>query len=302
MPAEPADSFRPVFVLGTGRCGSTLLHEILARHRGVAFISNLEDRLALPPAAGLLNGHVHRALPPRAARKGGVRFAPSEGYNALAREVSPLLVDPERDLLAADASPWLASRMQTFFRRRAEMQRSPVVLHKFTGWPRTGFLRAVFPDARFVHVVRDGRGVAASWLRMPWWHGHRGPDRWGFGPLPEKYAREWYGASRSFVVLAGIAWKLLLDAYDDARRCVPAGAWLDVHYEDLVAEPEKTTRFVTEFAGFAPDGRFSAQVRRYRLEAPEDPRVTLGEPAVAELEASLAAHLERWGYRSLGYG
>ncbi|MEY2426226.1 MAG: hypothetical protein QOI61_1798, partial [Actinomycetota bacterium] len=38
------------FVLGTGRCGSTLVHELLARHHDVGFLSNIEDRLPLPAA------------------------------------------------------------------------------------------------------------------------------------------------------------------------------------------------------------------------------------------------------------
>ena len=33
------------FVIGTGRCGSTLVYEVLARHPGVGFVSNLEDKL-----------------------------------------------------------------------------------------------------------------------------------------------------------------------------------------------------------------------------------------------------------------
>jgi nucleoside-diphosphate-sugar epimerase len=37
------------FVLGTGRCGSTLIHELLARHEGVGFLSNLDDRLRVDP-------------------------------------------------------------------------------------------------------------------------------------------------------------------------------------------------------------------------------------------------------------
>jgi hypothetical protein len=33
------------FVIGTGRCGSTLVQEVLARHPQVGFVSNLEDKL-----------------------------------------------------------------------------------------------------------------------------------------------------------------------------------------------------------------------------------------------------------------
>ena len=172
------------FVLGTGRCGSTLVHEVLARHPAVGFLSNVEDRLPLPPIAGRWNNEIFRAVPAALTRKGRLRFAPSEGYRALGRSVSPVLAAPLRDLRAQDVTPWLEQRTRRFFTGRAEAQGRPVFLHKFTGWPRAGFLGRVFPEARFVHVVRDGRAVANSFLQMPWWRGYEGPDAWGWGPLP----------------------------------------------------------------------------------------------------------------------
>src|SRR5262249_6370163 len=158
--------------------------------------------------------------------KGRLRFAPSEGYSALPREVSPLLVDPFRDLTADDVTPWLERRLRTFFESRADAEGAPAYLHKFTGWPRARVLRGVVPEARFVHIVRDGRAVANSWLQMPWWRGHHGPEAWHFGPLPEEYAREWDAAGRSHVHLAGLGWKLLMDSYDAARAALPDDAWL----------------------------------------------------------------------------
>ena len=73
------------FVLGTGRCGSTLVHEVLCQHDDMAFLSNLEDRsgAARPVARG--SGRLYRRLPPWVTGKGRARFAPSEGYRALAR-------------------------------------------------------------------------------------------------------------------------------------------------------------------------------------------------------------------------
>ncbi|GIU85506.1 MAG: hypothetical protein KatS3mg009_0021 [Acidimicrobiia bacterium] len=288
-------TFRTVFVIGTGRCGSTVVHEVLARNPDVAFLSNLEDRLGPAHLVSRWNQPVHAAFGHRLTRKGRPRFAPSEGYRALAREVSPLLVDPDRDLTAADATPWLAARTQAFFRRRAERQRRAVVLHKFTGWPRAGYLHAVFPDARFVHVVRDGREVAASWLTMPWWQGRRGPAGWGFGPLPDHYAREWEESGRSYVLLAGLAWKLLMDAYERARSSVPAAAWMDVRYEDFVREPAAVVARVCRFAGIRRDRRLEGSLGAHVAAGPSRVDAVLGaqRPLV---ERSLRSHLDAWGY------
>jgi hypothetical protein len=138
MTSESSPRF--VFVLGTGRCGSSLVHEILAQHGDVGFLSNIEDRLRIPAISGRWNGPLYRRLPPAFTEKGRMRFAPSEGYRALSREVSPMIASPVRDLVASDAAPWLGDRFERFFQRRADTQGRDVFLHKFTGWPRARFI------------------------------------------------------------------------------------------------------------------------------------------------------------------
>ena len=99
------------------------------------------------------------------------------------RELSPILSRPWRDLTAADVTPWLAARTRAFFQVRADVQRRPVFLHKFTGWPRARFVEEALPGSRFVRVIRDGRSVVNSWLQTPWWRGPEGPSQWQWGAL-----------------------------------------------------------------------------------------------------------------------
>ena len=294
MGADP----RVDFVLGTGRCGSTLVHEVLARHPDVAFLSNLEDRLPLPVALGRWNNPVYRSLPASFTRKGRVRFAPSEGYHALDREVSPAISTPERDLLADDATPWLADRTRRFFERRLTAQGLPAFVHKLTGWPRAGFLDRVFPDARFVHVVRDGRAVANSFVQMPWWRGYEGPDAWGWGPLPAEDRAAWEAAGRSYPLLAGLEWKLLVDAFDRAAAELPADRWLEVRYEEFIADPRAVMARVLTFLDLEWDERFERGFARYTF---DDGRTQaylrdLGGADVAALDRVLGPTLARYGY------
>jgi hypothetical protein len=290
------------FIIGTGRCGSTLLHEMLCRHPDIAFMSNLDDRFGAVPGLGSRSGGIYRRLPPRFTEKGRFRFAPSEGYRAMSKEVSPILATSSRDLLSTDATPWLMDRVRKFFGQYASAQSDSVLLHKLTGWPRAGFLGAIFPDARFVHVVRDGRAVANSWLQMPWWKGYAGPENWHWGEIPPAYRDSWDESGRSFVVLAGIAWMMLIDAWEASRALLPASAWLDVRYEDLVAEPLQTTTAVLEFLGVPYDDRFTAQLDRYTFDPTrtEAYRTELGNDNIAQLEAVAGNHLRRYGYDDPG--
>jgi Sulfotransferase family len=286
------------FLLGTGRCGSSLVHEILARHPDVGFVSNVDDRLAAFDLRGRGNRSIYRRVPTALTEKGRLRFAPSEGYRILGRRVSPALVDPVRDLVGDDATPWLAARFRRFFEDRADAQGAPIFLHKFTGWPRARFIHRVIPEARFVHVVRDGRAVANSLLQMPWWRGYRGPEAWGLGPLPDPYRREWASAGRSFAVLAGIEWKILIDAFEQTKAAVPAGQWLDVRYEDLVTDPGGSVDAILRFLGLGWTDEFERGFSRHALRSSRTDayRQELSLDDVALLERSLAGHLEQLGY------
>lgn len=83
-------------------------------------------------------------------------------------------------------------------------------------------LAELFPEAKFVHIVRDGRAVAASLLALPWkfHNAHKVSEFW--------VKRVGYG--------------LAAEAQLGPSRCVR------VRYEDLVLNPEPTLRALSEFA------------------------------------------------------
>ncbi|HSS54777.1 MAG TPA: sulfotransferase [Gaiellales bacterium] len=308
------DDQRFGFMLGTGRCGSTIVGQVVAMHDQVGFIANVDDRFAGLNRKGRMNNRIYRALPAPLQKQGGrrggasggrlasgvrsVAMTPSEGYRLLDRHVSPMLSAPVRDLVAEDASQWLSRRLRTFFEARSAAQGRPLFLHKFTGWPRAGLLHAVFPEARFVHVVRDGRAVACSLVQQPWWDGFGGPGGWSFGPLSDSDDALWQESGRSFTVLAGLEWKVLMQAFAEAQALMPAESWLELRYEDVVERPreqvqrlldhlglEWTERFERSFAAleFAPD-----RAGAYRDElSPRD---------VEMLDRALAPALRDHGY------
>ncbi|SEK21940.1 sulfotransferase family protein [Nonomuraea pusilla] len=284
------------FLIGSGRCGSTLLYEVLARHSQVGFISNLDERLPFAPNfIRRLGSRLYRCTPGDFPAK---RVRPCEGQRVLSKEVSPLVVDSFRDLMAADVTPWLAQGMRRFFEERAVAEGVEHYLHKFTGWPRALFLHEIFPEARFVHIVRDGRAVANSWLQMTWWRGHLGHSGWHFGPLPEVYRQEWEDAGRSMVHLAGIGWKTLMDAFTFARRSIPSHLWMEVRYEDLIADPRKQIDVILEFLGLPWTADFERRFARYTFSVSRTDafRRNLTPDQLALLNRSLADHLHAFGY------
>ncbi|WP_431885414.1 sulfotransferase family protein [Micromonospora wenchangensis] len=298
-------------VVGTGRCGSTLVQELLSRHPGVGFVSGVDDKLSRLNLAGRFNGPLYRRSAPRPAgmtslrhsrrllEKGRLRVAPSEAYHLLDRHVVAGFSRPCRDLSADDLTPYLRRRLRAFFDARMQRQGCRLLLHHVTGWPRTGFLGAGYPGLRVVNVVRDGRAVTNSWLQMGWWDGWRGPDNWFLGPLPTDLRREWEEYDRSFPVLAALGWKMLMDSFAEARAAHPEGQWLDVRYEDLLADPRAEVARMLDFLDLDWSPAFEKGFGRYRFHAGRQAAYQdeLGVAQLAAVERVLDKPLRQWGYR-----
>jgi hypothetical protein len=110
--------------------------------------------------------------------------------------------------------------IRVFYRLYAESQAKPRWGDKTPGYVREMIrIEHVLPEARFVHLIRDGRDVALSVLAMEW-----GPDTF------EGAARRWR--------------KRVMRGREQAAR-LPH--YIEVRYEDLVLDTERTLRRVCEF-------------------------------------------------------
>lgn len=299
-----------VLVVGTGRSGTTLVSETVARHPSTGFISGVDDKLPRLNLMGRHNGRLYRRGGQRPSsmralaeagslfEKGRLRVAPSEAYGLFDRYVMAGFSTPCRDLVAEDMTPFIARRVVAFFEDRIAAQGCRTLVQHLTGWPRVGFLRAAYPDLKVVHVVRDGRAVANSWLQMGWWDGWLGPDKWIYGPLPADLREEWEASGRSFPVLAALGWRMLVDAYEQARSVAPADTWLDIRHEDVLADPRGTFGRVLDFAGLDWTPEFEDGFGRHTIEQHRrTPWVDeLTPEQVVAVEGVLAGTLPRWGY------
>jgi hypothetical protein len=203
-----------------------------------------------------------------------------------------------RDLTEQDLTPWLRARLRQFFLSRAQCPGQSVFAHKFAGWPRGRFLREAFPEAKFVHIVRDGRAVANSFLQMPWWGGNEGPGSWRFGPLTEAYQEQWEQSGRSFVTLAGLCWNLLIDAYVAAEARIGADYWLTVRYEDILENPRHEFSRILDHLGLAWSDGFGQAFDRYEFKTKRQASylADLSHGQRLELTDVCWRHLQRFGY------
>ena len=285
---------RPIFIVGSGRCGSTIFHRIFTHHPEVSFLSGL--CLLYPDRPGCNRWAMRAIDAPLVGRYARNKFRPAEHWPFWEHYVRGFSA-PCRDLLASDVRPNEPSRITRALEQMLTPRRRRLLV-KLTGWPRIGFLARMFPGARFVHVLRDGRAVVNSLLNVDFWKGWGGPAELGLEPLGESERDEWLRSERSFVVLAAIQWKRWMDAYESARRLIPAEQYLEIKYEDFAAAPPATFAEVLEFCGLRPSTQFERRVRQFEVRSENEKwRRQLTDQQQRQLHDSLRGHLVRYGYQ-----
>ncbi|HEX7323841.1 MAG TPA: sulfotransferase [Rhodanobacteraceae bacterium] len=286
---------RPIFVVGTGRSGSTIFHRVFSEHPDLAWQSPLCD---LFPDRPEVNGALLRLADLPVLGKFLKRYLrPGERYKYW-DYLCPGFSQPCRDLLASDVTAAVARKAPRAVARLATAGKSRVLV-KITGWPRVGYLRELFPDAKFIHVYRDGRAVANSLLEVGFWRGWQGPDGWRAGEMGPAQRAEWELHAKSFVALAGIQWKLLMAAMDRAASLVPQADFLHVRYEDFVANPLACFRHVAEFCDLAWSTQFEEAISSHHVRTANDKwRADLTPEQQSILESVLSESLQRYGYQT----
>ncbi|HVS10833.1 MAG TPA: sulfotransferase, partial [Planctomycetota bacterium] len=183
----------------------------------------------------------------------------------------------------------------------AAQRRKPLAGDKTPGYVRhLPLLAALFPEARIVHLIRDGRDVALSALE--WATPSKGPGR-----LPL-----W---SEDPIAVCALWWRERVEAGRREGRSLGPDRYLEVRYEDLVAEPERELARVTCFLGLdaAPEmlafnrGKVRLEPALSAKKAWRSPMPGLRDwrrqmdPASAELFEVLAGEtLEASGYPTRG--
>ena len=141
----------PIFIVGIGRCGSTIFHRILCEHPRISWLTGFADWN--PSRPGRNRSIMEMADWPFLCSFVR-RVYPSECYRFWEHHC-PGFRRPFRDLNEGDLSE--RSRIRVIDALGAvTSKRRPRLAMKITGWPRLGLLSSIFPNAKFIHLGRDG--------------------------------------------------------------------------------------------------------------------------------------------------
>jgi hypothetical protein len=125
-------------------------------------------------------------------------------------------------------------------------------------------LHQLFPNAKFIHMIRDGRDVCVSLKRIGW-----------HGRVTMQLARYWRGE---------------VEAGRRLGQKLPAGLYMELSYEDLVRNPEHVLRRVCSFLG----EDFEEGMLRFYESADEQIPSRLLENHAKTRRPPSPSDLERW--------
>ena len=213
----------PIFIIGSPRSGTNAFYHRFAQHPELASITNITKKFPqfLPATRTLM---VFRS-----------DHSPTEAGNVWGR-----FVCRDNDLLTqADVTP----KARRFLHKVILNQLKIFKKHRFVNKnPRNSFriefLNEIFPDAIFIHLIRDGRAVANSILRSRTKHNG---NYWGVQPpgwqnLLDKPPLE----------ACALQWKLTVEHIHQSAQALPASRYLEIRYEDLVESPLDVFERVTQ--------------------------------------------------------
>jgi Sulfotransferase family len=251
---------KPIVIVGTGRCGSTFLHRVLARHGEVGWLSTFNEVL---PARTWLSvfSNAYRWPLPLGVKHLRAFPKPFEAYRfwehylpGFSRRDRPLTAD---DVPAGGIGPvrHATAGVLRYQRRRR-------LLVKVTGWSRISYFDRIYPDALFVSLRRDPRSVVSSWVQAGWLDVTSPPDsdRWQWGEVPAPYLEAWRALGGGPLLSVAVKMRLDLDDIDANTTRFPDRSH-ELSYEQLVSEPEPTLRALCRFCELEWTPGFDAIVR-----------------------------------------
>ena len=212
-----------LFIVGCARSGTTLVHRIVDAHPEIAITTEMHwisrqfksrNGLVTPELVSELSGHK--------------RFAqfeiPREEFEGL--------------LGSGEAIPY-PTFLNRLFGLYGRINNKPLVGNKTPAYVRSiPTFHALWPEAKFVHIIRDGRDVCLSVLN--WKKGERTAGRYA----------SW---EEDPVSTTALWWERKVRKAREDGAALGPGLYHEMHYEDLVEDPERECNRLCEFLGVPYD-------------------------------------------------
>lgn len=255
---EKNKALPPVFIIGAGRSGTTLLYKMLCLHSEIAWISNYCSKFPNCLFLSLLN-RINHILKNKCR---SIWFTSNSNANFTQRnKLKRLFPSPvEGEIIYTRCGIpvfpddlWNITEKQkksliNTFEKLKYYQGASVFLSKRTANNRRIVqLNKVFPNAKFIHIIRDGRAVSFSLINAKWWNDHK---VWWWD---QKTPRQWEAEGNNPLEMAACNWVEEIEVIQKALTSVSPDQIFEIRYEELALNYLNILRKTIEFIGLIPE-------------------------------------------------
>lgn len=250
---------KPIIFMGTGRSGTTVISEVMLRHRDLAFPANYNEKFSSLPMVGLVRhifdnpawrvfGLKDQPEVNKVALANRYLFIPSEAWHMWEYITGPEVNFSRGFLLGQKPSPERIEFIRNYFAAMLKYQARKRLGMKITGPSRFEYLTNIFPDAVFVNIVRNPVPVISSFLKSNFWSDLGMKQLWWTGAYTESEIMAAAEHSHDPVWMTAFQLKKVIDETKRERDKIQP-AYLEIRYEDFVKDSEGVIKGLLERLG-----------------------------------------------------
>jgi len=252
---------KPIIFIGTGRSGTTIISEIIMRHRDLAFPSNYQEIFFMNPKINLLRNFFDNKFWKIYGQKKQLNkvsiinkyiFKPAEAYKMWDYLTGNDIDFSRGFLLNKKETKERVSFINNYFQKMIKYQNKKRLVFKITGPSRMEYLLSIFPDAYFIILKRKLVPTINSFLKVNFWKSRGLTKLWWTGAYSEQ-EENWANDNKvNPELLTAFQVKKLHEITKlECKKCNPN--YIEINYEDFVKKPQEEIIRILDFVNLEVD-------------------------------------------------
>ena len=227
-----AEIYKPIFIIGSQRSGTSIFFRKMCQHPDLAYFTYTSKKF---PRSVLLT----RMISPFRHN-----HDPSEGSKIWGKFAS----GDDDSLDRSDVNPRARRYFSKAITTQLKVMKKPRFMSKHPrNSVRMTYFHEIFPDAVFIHIVRDGRAVSRSLLQFRLRKG--GEDKYR-GCRPPGWRR--------LLIMDPLEsccyqWKMVVQHVRREATKIPKDQYMEVEYQDFMTRPDDVLRNVAKMCDLTWD-------------------------------------------------
>ncbi len=247
---------KPIFIVGCHRSGTTILYDTLAKHPDLAYFTNASAYLPKTPISS--NWFAKQFMGDTTVERfinDGLDVSYSSPSEAI--RIWELYIDSDNSHYLDENydNPEMEDYLKKTIKKHLKyFQVSRFINKNPDNSARIRYLNKLFPDACFIHIVRDGRAVCQSLLKFRkaaadfFGTEHRHAKSGVKGERWDEIQKYWNSEP---VKSIGLLWLDVMETLERDRQVIDPHRYLELRYEDFVGEPNQYLHKIVEFCDLA---------------------------------------------------